>query len=61
MPENTNDSYTLTDDEKAVIEGLNAQAQALQRQIEGALLMVMKIHGIEGNRRYENGKLVKGD
>jgi hypothetical protein len=53
------DQYLLTEPERTLIDELLANARALEQQAQGALRMICKIHGLEGQWNYNEGRLTK--
>lgn len=53
--------YNLSPEELEGVQEISKQIQELQQQYQGAIRMIAKIHGLQGNWNFEGTKFVKQD
>jgi hypothetical protein len=49
--------YVLDAKERDLVDSLKAQAVELNNKADGALMLIAKLHGLEGSLNYVNGVL----
>ena len=54
-------TYTLTEDERGMLEGIDAQVRALQAEAQSVLQAIMRYRGLQGAYTLTDGVLTRNE